>query len=192
METYRDQIIVGDCIEVMQQLPADYADVTFADPPFNLKKMYGAYTNKKDTGDYLNWCRQWLLEMVRITKSTGSIFVHNIPKWLTYYAGILNEVADFRHWIAWAPTAPMATHCKLRTTAFCITRSISRLTRFIKSCIRITDVGNVSICTKTMAVKRRFCIRSVRYALICGLIFTVSGIRASLIIKKGGGLSSST
>lgn len=39
--------------------------------------------------------------MVRITKPTGSIFVHNVPKWLTYYACILNDVAYFRHWIAW-------------------------------------------------------------------------------------------
>ena len=46
--------------------------------------------------------------MVRITKPTGSIFVHNIPKWLTYYATFLNEIAHFKHWIAWdAPTAPM-------------------------------------------------------------------------------------
>ena len=46
--------------------------------------------------------------MVRITKPTGSIFVHNIPKWLTYYAGFLNKTAYFKHWIAWdAPTAPM-------------------------------------------------------------------------------------
>lgn len=39
--------------------------------------------------------------MVRITKPSGSIFVHNIPKWLTYYASILNDLAYFRHWIAW-------------------------------------------------------------------------------------------
>ncbi len=46
--------------------------------------------------------------MVRITKPTGSIFVHNIPRWLTYYAGFLNNKADFKHWISWdAPTAPM-------------------------------------------------------------------------------------
>ena len=46
--------------------------------------------------------------MIRITKPTGSIFVHNIPKWLTYYAAFLNETAYFKHWIAWdAPTAPM-------------------------------------------------------------------------------------
>ena len=108
MENFINQIIHGDCIEVMQQIPSDSVDVTFADPPFNLKKKYGTYKDEKGTDDYLNWCKQWILEMVRITKPSGSIFLHNIPKWLTYYSGFLNEVADFRHWIAWdAPTAPM-------------------------------------------------------------------------------------
>lgn len=108
MEKLINEIIHGDCIEVMQDIPSDSIDVTFADPPFNLKKKYGAYKDEKETDDYLIWCRQWILEMVRITKPSGSIFVHNIPKWLLYYAGFLNEVADFRHWIAWdAPTSPM-------------------------------------------------------------------------------------
>jgi site-specific DNA-methyltransferase (adenine-specific) len=108
MENFINQIIHGDCIEVMQQIPSDSIDVTFADPPFNLKKKYGTYKDEKGTDDYLNWCKQWILEMVRITKPSGSVFLHNIPKWLTYYTGFLNEVADFRHWIAWdAPTAPM-------------------------------------------------------------------------------------
>ena len=108
MEKLLNQIIHGDCIEIMQQIPSDSIDVTFADPPFNLKKKYGTYKDEKDIHDYLNWCKQWLLEMVRITKPSGSIFLHNIPKWLTYYAEYLNEIADFRHWIAWdAPTAPM-------------------------------------------------------------------------------------
>ncbi len=46
--------------------------------------------------------------MVRITKPTGSIFVHNIPKWLTYYTECLNDLAQFKHWIAWdAMGAPL-------------------------------------------------------------------------------------
>ncbi len=108
MKKYINKIIHGDCIEVMQHMPSDSVDITFADPPFNLKKKYGTYKDEKDANDYLSWCKQWIMEMVRITKPSGSIFVHNIPKWLTYYAGFLNEVADFRHWIAWdAPTSPM-------------------------------------------------------------------------------------
>jgi site-specific DNA-methyltransferase (adenine-specific) len=46
--------------------------------------------------------------MVRVTKPTGSIFLHNIPKWLTYYTTYLNKMAEFKHWISWdAPSAPM-------------------------------------------------------------------------------------
>ncbi|BCD46913.1 hypothetical protein NHP194003_01170 [Helicobacter suis] len=35
-------------------------------------------------------------------------FLHNIPKWLTFYASFLNTRAIFRHWISWdAMSAPM-------------------------------------------------------------------------------------
>jgi len=103
-----NQIIRGDALEIMSQIPDDSVDVTFADPPFNLKKSYEQYEDDKETRDYLDWCRQWLSKMVRITKPTGSIFVHNIPKWLTYYSSYLNEIAYFKHWIAWdAMGAPL-------------------------------------------------------------------------------------
>lgn len=83
-------------------------DMTFADQPFNLKKGYNSYKNSLKLQEYLSWCEEWITEMVRITKPTGSIFLHNIPKWLTYYAAFLNKQADFKHWISWdAPTVPM-------------------------------------------------------------------------------------
>lgn len=108
IDKYINKVIQGDCLEVMQNIPDNSVDITFADPPFNLKKKYNGYMDNKEFNAYLDWCKQWIYEMVRITKPSGSIFVHNIPKWLTYYAGFLNEIADFKHWIAWdAPTAPM-------------------------------------------------------------------------------------
>jgi site-specific DNA-methyltransferase (adenine-specific) len=94
-------ILHGDCLRHLQSIPSDSIDMTFADPPFNLNKKYNSYRDRKGLDAYLNWCEQWLNEMVRITKPTGSIFVHNIPKWLTYYASFLNNIADFKHWIAW-------------------------------------------------------------------------------------------
>ena len=104
----KHKIIHGDCLKVMRQIPSDSIDISFADPPFNLNKKYASYLDRREFDDYLQWCRQWIHEMVRITKPSGSIFVHNIPKWLTFYTGFLHEVAEFRHWIAWdAPTAPM-------------------------------------------------------------------------------------
>ena len=101
IEKHINQIIIDDCINALSDLPSNSVDVTFADPPFNLKKKYGHYNDKKSTQDYLNWCSDWILEMVRITKPTGSIFIHNIPRWLTSYSTVLNEVSEFLHWIAW-------------------------------------------------------------------------------------------
>lgn len=108
IENCLNTIIQGDCLEVMQDVPDESIDVAFADPPFNLGKKYSEYRDNREFDAYLEWCEKWIYEMVRVVKSTGSIFVHNIPKWLTYYANFLNRTAYFKHWIAWdAPTSPM-------------------------------------------------------------------------------------
>jgi site-specific DNA-methyltransferase (adenine-specific) len=101
IQKYLDKVVLGDCLEILQDIEDNSVDACFADPPFNLKKKYKSYKDQQPTKGYLDWCRCWLSELVRITKPTGSIFVHNIPKWLTYYASILNEFAYFKHWIAW-------------------------------------------------------------------------------------------
>jgi len=101
LSQYLDRIIEGDAIEILKQIPGDSIDMTFADPPFNLKKSYEFYKDDKGVKDYIKWCEEWLHEMVRVTSPTGSIFVHNIPKWLTHFASYLNKEAYFKHWIAW-------------------------------------------------------------------------------------------
>ncbi len=108
IDNYLNTIQRGDCLELLKKIPDNSIDMTFADPPFNLGKKYSSYGDSMEFQDYLNWCEQWIFEMVRITKSTGAIFLHNIPKWLTYYVSFLNKYAHFKHWISWdAPTAPM-------------------------------------------------------------------------------------
>jgi site-specific DNA-methyltransferase (adenine-specific) len=108
MKKYINNITQGDSLNLLKNIPDNSIDITFADPPFNLKKKYNSYKDSLEFKEYLDWCEKWISEMVRVTKPAGSIFLHNIPKWLTYYAGFLNTMADFRHWISWdAPTSPM-------------------------------------------------------------------------------------
>ena len=108
LDKYINKIIKGDCLELLKKIPDNSVDMTFADPPFNLKKKYNGYKDSLEFKEYIEWCDEWIGEMVRITKPTGSIFVHNIPKWLSYFVKLLNEHANFKHWIAWyAPTSPM-------------------------------------------------------------------------------------
>ncbi|MEM7814775.1 MAG: site-specific DNA-methyltransferase [Candidatus Aenigmatarchaeota archaeon] len=101
IDKFLDDIIVGDAIKLMKKMPDNSVDMTFADPPFNLRKSYENYKDNKEIEEYIDWCTQWIFEMVRITKPTGSIFVHNIPRWLTYFSAYMNTIAKFRHWISW-------------------------------------------------------------------------------------------
>jgi len=92
IENFIDKIIRADCLEVMRKIEDNVVDVSFVDPPFNLTKPYNSYEDNKIDKDYLNWSKKWILEMIRITKPSGSIFIHNIPKWLMeYYRIIMNE-----------------------------------------------------------------------------------------------------
>ena len=103
-----NQILQGDCLELFAKIPSESVDCVFADPPFNLKKKYNSHKDKLAQDEYLHWCEAWINECLRVLKPSGFIFLHNIPKWLTFYAAFLNQKAVFRHWISWeAMTAPM-------------------------------------------------------------------------------------
>lgn len=101
VDTDRYTVHLGDCINYMRSLATDSVDMVFADPPFNLNKNYASYKDNLPLHEYLDWTYQWLEECIRVLKPTGSIFVYNIPKLLTFTAAKLNELAIFRHWIAW-------------------------------------------------------------------------------------------
>lgn len=103
-----NNIVNDDCINVLSKIPNESVDVVFADPPFNLKKKYNSTNDNLSDSEYMVWTEKWIKECVRILKPGGSIFVHNIPKWLVRCTPILEEVSHFKHWISWdAPTSPM-------------------------------------------------------------------------------------
>lgn len=100
-ETEQGKLYQGDCLDLMATLPEDSVDLIFADPPFNLNKLYPSKIddNLKEE-QYLGWCEQWADECIRILKPGGSLFVWNLPKWNTRMAAYLNGRLTFRHWIA--------------------------------------------------------------------------------------------
>ena len=94
-------VINGDCIKVMDSMPAKSVQLVFADPPFNLNKSYNTYKDNMPFKEYVEWTKDWIKSAMRILKSDGTIMVYNIPKLLTHTACILNDHAEFKHWIAW-------------------------------------------------------------------------------------------
>ncbi|MFN3467632.1 MAG: DNA-methyltransferase, partial [Candidatus Brocadiales bacterium] len=96
-----DKVYHGDIVEVLKNYPSNSIDLAFADPPYNLDKMYNSYDDKKRESLYLDWCNTWLKEYIRVLKPTGSLFLLNLPRWAIYHANFLNQYLFFQNWIVW-------------------------------------------------------------------------------------------
>lgn len=91
-----NQILIGDCIERLERLPAACVDLVFADPPYNLQLegtlsrpdqslvdgVDDAWDKFSSFGDYDAFTRAWLAAIRRVMKPDATIFVigsyHNI------------------------------------------------------------------------------------------------------------------
>jgi len=91
-----DQILPGDCIEILAQLPENSVDLVFADPPYNLQLSQDLWRPNRtrvaavddawdkfiDFEEYDKFTRLWLSGCKRVLKNTGTLWVigtyHNI------------------------------------------------------------------------------------------------------------------
>ncbi len=91
----------GDCLKITPQFPNESIDVFFADPPFNLNKIYGSWTNDNLAAEqYLEWCKAWINEGIRLLKPGGSFFLYNLPKWNALLSAHIGTQLTFKHWVA--------------------------------------------------------------------------------------------
>ena len=126
-----NQILKGDCIEVLESLPENSIDLIFADPPYNLQlqnDLYRPNMTKVDAvddswdkfasiSDYDKFTREWLASCRRVLKDTGTMWVigsyHNI-----YRVGAILQ--DLGFWflndIVWVKTNPMPNFRGVRFT----------------------------------------------------------------------------
>jgi DNA modification methylase len=126
-----DQILHGDCIEILEDLPADSVDLIFADPPYNLQlrnDLYRPNRTKVDAVDdgwdkfedfkaYDEFTHKWLSACRWVLKDTGTIWVigsyHNI-----FRVGAVMQ--DLGYWILndilWIKTNPMPNFRGVRFT----------------------------------------------------------------------------
>lgn len=126
-----NQILQGDCIEVLKSIPDNSVDLIFADPPYNLQLRQGLWRPNMTKVDavndewdqfssfqaYDNFSRNWLAACRRVLKDTGTIWVigsyHNI-----YRIGTIMQNLDywFLNDIVWVKTNPMPNFRGVRFT----------------------------------------------------------------------------
>lgn len=102
---YRTQLgalFDGDCLEILPTFRDEIIDTVFADPPFNLNKIYGAKTqDNRPEDEYINWCYLWIDECIRLLKPGGAFFLYNLPRWnILLGAYLMKKGLEFRHDIA--------------------------------------------------------------------------------------------
>ena len=117
-----DQVMLGDCVQLLETLPERSVDLIFADPPYNLQlknELWRPNLTRVDGVDdawdqfgsfaeYDAFSRAWLAGCRRVLKPSGTLWVigtyHNIHR----VGAILQEL---EYWIlndiAWIKTNPM-------------------------------------------------------------------------------------
>ena len=88
----KNQIIQGDALEFLKEVPDRFAELIIADPPYNIGKDFGINKNFNEVGVWREWCRHWLAECYRILTDEGSLFVYGIHKYICYVQVDLMEM----------------------------------------------------------------------------------------------------
>ena len=71
------QVLFGDCLDVIKNLPDNSVDLVFTSPPYaeRRKTCYGGISEDK----YIEWFKPIAIEIKRVLKPTGSFFLNIKP-----------------------------------------------------------------------------------------------------------------
>ena len=92
------------CLDILSNIKNDTIDLAFVDPPFNLGKNYNVpeFNDAMAIELYRGWCHTWLLELIRVLRPGGALFLYHWPLWLMDLGSWLNNQSslEYKSWIA--------------------------------------------------------------------------------------------
>ncbi len=114
MQELRNQILCGDCVEILRAVKEPFADLIFADPPFNIGYKYDKYHDEKASEQYLAWTRDWIGACVRVLQPHGSIYIAIGDEYAAQIKLIMEDELrlTLRNWIIWHYTFGQQTKNK--------------------------------------------------------------------------------
>jgi hypothetical protein len=63
----------GDCIQIMQAMPADSVDAVVCDPPYAISFMGREFDTFDSAHAFQAWCQQWATEALRVLRPGGHL-----------------------------------------------------------------------------------------------------------------------
>ena len=102
MNKLLNKIICGDCIEVLGKVHKPFADLIFADPPFNIGYKYDKYNDKVKSKNYIAWTKDWMTVCKKVLKPAGSFYIAIGDEYAANVKVIADELGLFmRNWVIW-------------------------------------------------------------------------------------------
>ncbi|WNZ46082.1 site-specific DNA-methyltransferase [Leptolyngbya boryana CZ1] len=93
------QLWLGDAVEWLKSLPSESIDLVFADPPYNLKKAeWDSFESQKL---YLEWSLQWIEQVARILKPTGTFYICGFSEILADLKLPASQFFQGCRWLIW-------------------------------------------------------------------------------------------
>jgi DNA modification methylase len=156
------QLLNGDCLEELRNLPDNSVDFAFADPPYNLKKEYHGYADDLKIVDYFKWCDDWISEVARVLRPGCTFALLNIPLWSIRHFLHLETILDFQNWIAWdALSFPVRMIMPAHYTILCFSKGESRPLPGLSGNAGTVDVAKGSATFRTLApLGEGYCLRA--------------------------------
>ena len=102
MQKLLNKIICGDCIEVLGKVRKPFADLIFADPPFNIGYKYDKYNDRQKRENYIAWTKDWMTTCKKVLKPNGSFYIAIGDEYAANVKIIADQLGLFmRNWIIW-------------------------------------------------------------------------------------------
>ena len=102
MQKFLNKIILGDCIEVLAEVDKPFADLIFADPPFNIGYKYDKYHDKVEKKSYAAWTKDWMSACKQVLKAHGSFYVAIGDEHVADVKVAADQLdLEMRNWIIW-------------------------------------------------------------------------------------------
>jgi hypothetical protein len=100
------EVVLGDCLAGLRHLAASSVDVIVTSPPYNIGVDYRSYDDCRPREDYLAWLAKVGLEMKRVLKDEGSLFLNiggtNRDAWLPLdVAAVFRSLFSLQNHITW-------------------------------------------------------------------------------------------
>ena len=108
-----NSIVCGDCVTLLRaehEARGAFADLIFADPPFNIGYEYDSYNDHVDHDQYVKWTKDWMAVCVNVLRDHGSFWIAIGDDYAADIRIIARDLGlSMRNWIIWRYTFGQST-----------------------------------------------------------------------------------